>query len=486
MRKRSEIPPDKAFADRAELLSARGEAVRALDRQVLSGLRLFVGLLLVAVCAGGWAFLCSGVYALTETGELSSQDRVLVPVVLLATALATGFAGFGLVRGLSRHARRQRELRAWTALDRAPGARALPDGRIPPAFATAWDLARGGARRGEPAGEAALWRTHVRRRHRPWLVAGYVLLALGLLFAGASWGAGADDAAERLFLAAASLGAAAVLLGAGGAAVVQGHRYGRWQAAERRARETELARWQQRAWEEALPSLPPVPLSPAAVAAAGSDTATAADHRRRRLLDHLAAAEQGPDPDAPQHYTRFHPLVTLALTLVICVGATMYYRGGLSAGAAELQTRAAFGGALWAAAMILFVIPTGIRHSARRRRIVSAAGDVAADFPGAEIAVPARIDGVRGLLVLEHGALRLYVPGSAAPAAEISLAEVYVMAQAPRVAALWHLPLIDVLSTSGEWRELQPVTDAAVLDSCAEAGARVVRTVNDAPAPLRW
>jgi hypothetical protein len=203
--------------------------------------------------------------------------------------------------------------------------------------------------------------------------------------------------------------------------------------------------------------------------------------RRRKFTKTLAELD-GPPPrfgvrEEESSYTRFNPFVMLALALAVCVGVTMIYRGGGNADSHERAVRLGVGLAFWVVPFVLVVLPVGVRYLLRRGALRRAAAGV--PRPATGLAIPAAVDGRKGLLVAEDGGLALHTPeGSRQPVA--AWQDIAVACEFPPRHALWSLAGTDLRTADGNWVEIRAADVRPLLKACRGAGVRVLPAVNAA------
>ena len=203
--------------------------------------------------------------------------------------------------------------------------------------------------------------------------------------------------------------------------------------------------------------------------------------RRKQFTETLATLD-GPPPrfgvrEEESSYTRFNPILMLLVALVICVGVTLIYRGGGKADSSERAARLMVGLAFWVVPFVLVVMPVGVRHLLRRRSLRHAAHRVPP--PATGLALPAAVEGRKGLLVAEDGGLALHTAdGTRQPVAawqDIAVACEFV----PRH-VLWSLAGTDLRMADGAWVEIRAADVRPLLRACRDAGVRVLPAVNAA------
>lgn len=207
-------------------------------------------------------------------------------------------------------------------------------------------------------------------------------------------------------------------------------------------------------------------------------SAAAVSARRKQFAEKMAELDTtsrfGPRREE-NTYARLHPALLLVLAFVVCLGVAAIYRNGGRAGHHELLLRFEAGLVIWAVPVVLVVLPCGIRHLLQRRALRVAAAHVRCD--GAGIAVPAAIDGHRGLLAAQdHGLVLLTASGGrqqVTPWDGIAVACQFI----PRH-PLWSLPGADLQLRDGGWVEVRAVDVRPVLGACRKAGVRVLPAVN--------
>ncbi|MFI1097036.1 hypothetical protein [Streptomyces sp. NPDC020917] len=203
--------------------------------------------------------------------------------------------------------------------------------------------------------------------------------------------------------------------------------------------------------------------------------------RREQFTEKLAELD-GPKPRFgvrayENSYTRFNPGVMLVLALVICVGITLVYRGGGNADSHERAVRLMVGLAFWVVPFVLVVMPVGVRYLLRRSALRRAAAGV--PRPGTGLALPAAVDGRKGLLVAEDGGLALHTAeGTRQPVA--AWKDIAVACEFTPRHPLWSLAGTDLRMADGTWVEIRAAGVRPLLNACRDAGVRVLPAVNAA------
>jgi hypothetical protein len=215
-------------------------------------------------------------------------------------------------------------------------------------------------------------------------------------------------------------------------------------------------------------------------------TESAVAARRRRFTETLAELDKpaprfGVRPEESS-YTRFNPVFMLAVALAVCVGITLVYRGGGHADSHQKAVRLMVGLAFWVVPFVLVVLPVAVRYLLRRAALRRAAAGV--PRPAGGLALPAAVDGRRGLLVAGDGGLALHTAeGTQQPVAawqDIAVACEFV----PRH-VLWSLSGADLRTADGGWVEIRAADVRPLLAACRGAGVRVLPAVNAAD-PRNW